>query len=118
MRAGSSRKRSPTRSSDPLPIYRLENKERRGTMARIHRAILSVSDKTGIVEFAKGLSRLGVELFASGGTAKLLKAQKVTVRLIEEYTGSPEMLDGRVKTLNPKIHGGILAVRGNAAHMK
>ncbi len=87
-------------------------------MARIHRAILSVSDKTGIVEFAKGLSRLGVELFASGGTAKLLKGKKVPVRLIEEYTGFPEMLDGRVKTLNPKIHGGILAVRGNAEHMK
>ena len=87
-------------------------------MARIHRAILSVSDKTGIVEFAKAISRLGVELYASGGTAKLLKEKKVPVRLIEEYTGSPEMLDGRVKTLNPKIHGGILALRDNPAHMK
>jgi phosphoribosylaminoimidazolecarboxamide formyltransferase/IMP cyclohydrolase len=87
-------------------------------MARIHRAILSVSDKTGIVEFAKAVSRLGVELYASGGTAKLLKEKKVPVRLIEEYTGSPEMLDGRVKTLNPKIHGGILAMRDNPAHMK
>jgi phosphoribosylaminoimidazolecarboxamide formyltransferase/IMP cyclohydrolase len=87
-------------------------------MARIHRAILSVSDKTGIVEFAKAISRLGVELYASGGTAKALKEKKVPVRLIEEYTGFPEMLDGRVKTLNPKIHGGILAVRDNSAHMK
>jgi phosphoribosylaminoimidazolecarboxamide formyltransferase/IMP cyclohydrolase len=87
-------------------------------MARIHRAILSVSDKTGIVEFAKAVSRLGVELFASGGTAKLLKEKKVPVRLIEEYTGAPEMLDGRVKTLNPKIHGGILALRDDPAHMK
>src|SRR5512139_3922173 len=87
-------------------------------MARIHRAILSVSDKTGIVEFAKGLSRLGVELYASGGTARLLREKKVPVRLVEEYTGFPEMLDGRVKTLNPKIHGGILAVRGNAEHMR
>jgi phosphoribosylaminoimidazolecarboxamide formyltransferase/IMP cyclohydrolase len=87
-------------------------------MARIHRAILSVSDKSGIVEFAKAISRLGVELYASGGTAKLLKEKKVPVRLIEEYTGSPEMLDGRVKTLNPKIHGGILALRDNPAHMK
>jgi phosphoribosylaminoimidazolecarboxamide formyltransferase/IMP cyclohydrolase len=87
-------------------------------MARIHRAILSVSDKTGIVEFAKAISRLGVELYASGGTAKLLKEKKVPVRLIEEYTGSPEMLDGRVKTLNPKIHGGILALRDNPSHMK
>ncbi|HSL92361.1 MAG TPA: bifunctional phosphoribosylaminoimidazolecarboxamide formyltransferase/IMP cyclohydrolase, partial [Candidatus Limnocylindrales bacterium] len=87
-------------------------------MARIHRAILSVSEKTGVVEFAKAISRLGVELYASGGTAKLLKEKKVPVRLIEEYTGSPEMLDGRVKTLNPKIHGGILALRDNPAHMK
>jgi len=87
-------------------------------MARIHRAILSVSDKTGIVEFAKGISRIGVELYASGGTAKLLKEKKVPVRLIEEYTGFPEMLDGRVKTLNPKIHGGILALRDNPSHMK
>ncbi len=87
-------------------------------MARIHRAILSVSDKTGIVEFAKAVSRLGVELYASGGTAKLLKDKKVPVRLIEEYTGFPEMLDGRVKTLNPKIHGGILALRDNPAHLK
>ncbi len=87
-------------------------------MARIHRAILSVSDKTGIVEFAKAISRLGVELYASGGTAKLLREKKVPVRLIEDYTGFPEMLDGRVKTLNPKIHGGILALRDNAGHMK
>jgi phosphoribosylaminoimidazolecarboxamide formyltransferase/IMP cyclohydrolase len=87
-------------------------------MARIRRAILSVSDKSGIAEFAKGLSRLGTELFASGGTAALLRAKKVPVRLIEEYTGFPEMLDGRVKTLTPKIHGGILAIRKNASHMK
>jgi len=87
-------------------------------MARIHRAILSVSDKTGVVEFAKGVSRLGVELYASGGTAKLLKEKKIPVRLIEEYTGFPEMLDGRVKTLHPKIHGGILALRDHVAHMK
>jgi len=61
-------------------------------MARIRRAIVSVSDKSGVAEFAKGLSRLGVELFASGGTAKLLREKKVPVRLIEEYTGFPEML--------------------------
>ncbi|MEW6719995.1 MAG: bifunctional phosphoribosylaminoimidazolecarboxamide formyltransferase/IMP cyclohydrolase [Thermodesulfobacteriota bacterium] len=87
-------------------------------MARIHRAIVSVSDKTGVAEFCRALSRLGVELYASGGTAKLLREKKVPVRLIEEYTGFPEMLDGRVKTLNPKIHGGLLALRGNPAHMK
>jgi phosphoribosylaminoimidazolecarboxamide formyltransferase / IMP cyclohydrolase len=87
-------------------------------MARIHRAILSVSDKAGIVEFAKGMSRLGVELFASGGTARLLKESRVPIRLIEEYTGFPEILNGRVKTLNPKIHGGILALRDNPEHAK
>jgi phosphoribosylaminoimidazolecarboxamide formyltransferase/IMP cyclohydrolase len=87
-------------------------------MARIRRAIVSVSDKSGVAEFGRGLSRLGVELFASGGTAALLRAKKVPVRLIEEYTGFPEMLDGRVKTLNPKIHGGLLAVRDNPSHMK
>lgn len=86
-------------------------------MARIHRAIVSVSDKTGIAEFARGLTRLGIEIFASGGTAKLLRANRVPVRLIEEYTGFPEILDGRVKTLNPKIHGGILALRDKPAHM-
>ncbi len=87
-------------------------------MARMRRAILSVSDKTGIAEFARGLSRLGVEMYASGGTAKMLRENRVPVRLIEEYTGFPEMLDGRVKTLNPKIHGGLLALRKNASHMK
>ncbi|MDH3383793.1 MAG: bifunctional phosphoribosylaminoimidazolecarboxamide formyltransferase/IMP cyclohydrolase, partial [Deltaproteobacteria bacterium] len=87
-------------------------------MARIRRAIVSVSDKSGIAEFGRGLSRLGVELFASGGTAALLREKKVPVRRIEEYTGFPEMLDGRVKTLNPKIHGGLLAVRENPSHMK
>jgi len=87
-------------------------------MARIHRAIVSVSDKAGVVEFCRALSRLGVEMYASGGTAKLLREKKVPVRLIEEYTGFPEMLDGRVKTLNPKIHGGLLALRGNREHMK
>ena len=87
-------------------------------MARIHRAIVSVTDKTGVVEFCRALSRLGIEMYASGGTAKLLKEKKVPVRLIEEYTGFPEMLDGRVKTLNPKVHGGLLALRGNREHMK
>lgn len=87
-------------------------------MAKIQRAILSVSDKTGLVDFAKGLSKLGILLYASGGTATALKQKKVPVTLIEDYTGFPEMLDGRVKTLNPKIHGGLLAVRGKAEHMK
>ena len=85
-------------------------------MARIQRAILSVTDKTGLVEFAKKLAGMGVELISTGGTAKLLRENGVTVKDISELTGFPEMLDGRVKTLHPKVHGGILHIRGNAAH--
>src|SRR5690242_6571023 len=83
---------------------------------RIERAILSVTDKTGIVEFAQALVSLGVELISTGGTAKLLRDSGVAVKDISELTGFPEMLDGRVKTLHPKVHGGILHVRGNKDH--
>jgi phosphoribosylaminoimidazolecarboxamide formyltransferase/IMP cyclohydrolase len=83
----------------------------------IRRAILSVSDKTGLVDFAKELSRLGVELVSTGGTAKALSDAGVPVRNVSDLTGFPECLDGRVKTLHPKIHGGILAVRSNPEHM-
>ena len=85
-------------------------------MARIQRAILSVTDKTGLVELARRLSALGVELISTGGTAKLLRDSGVAVKDISELTGFPEMLDGRVKTLHPKVHGGILHVRGNQQH--
>ena len=87
-------------------------------MAKIKRALISVSDKTGIVEFAKGLNKLEVEIISTGGTAKLLKEAKIPVIEVSEYTGFPEMLDGRVKTLHPKIHGGLLALRNNPDHMK
>jgi phosphoribosylaminoimidazolecarboxamide formyltransferase / IMP cyclohydrolase len=83
---------------------------------RIQRAILSVTDKTGLVEFARKLSHLGVELISTGGTAKLLRESGITVKDISELTGFPEMLDGRVKTLHPKVHGGILHRRENLAH--
>ncbi|WP_269914094.1 bifunctional phosphoribosylaminoimidazolecarboxamide formyltransferase/IMP cyclohydrolase [Acinetobacter sp. HY1485] len=78
----------------------------------IKRALISVSDKTGIVEFAQELANLGVELLSTGGTYKLLKENQVSVVEVSEHTGFPEMMDGRVKTLHPKIHGGILARRG------
>ncbi|ELJ8738844.1 bifunctional phosphoribosylaminoimidazolecarboxamide formyltransferase/IMP cyclohydrolase [Vibrio cholerae] len=78
----------------------------------IHRALLSVSDKTGIVEFAKALAERGVELLSTGGTARLLAEQGLTVTEVSDYTGFPEMMDGRVKTLHPKVHGGILGRRG------
>jgi len=76
------------------------------------RALLSVSDKTGIVEFAKGLEAAGVELLSTGGTAKLLDREDIRVTEVSSYTGFPEMMDGRVKTLHPKVHGGILGRRG------
>jgi len=85
--------------------------------ARIQRAILSVTDKTGLVEFARQLSTLGVELVSTGGTAKLLRDSGITVKDISELTGFPEMLDGRVKTLHPKVHGGILHRREDPKHV-
>ncbi len=78
----------------------------------IRRALLSVSDKTGVVEFAKALSQRGVELLSTGGTAKLLAESGLNVTEVSDYTGFPEMMDGRVKTLHPKVHGGILGRRG------
>ena len=85
-------------------------------MSKIQRAILSVTDKTGLAEFARKLDKMGVELISTGGTAKLLRESGVPVRDIFELTGFPEMLDGRVKTLHPKVHGGILHVRDNREH--
>ncbi len=83
----------------------------------IRRALLSVTDKTGLVEFAARLDAMGVELVSTGGTAKALRDAKLPVRDISDLTGFPEMLDGRVKTLHPRVHGGILHVRDNAAHV-
>jgi phosphoribosylaminoimidazolecarboxamide formyltransferase/IMP cyclohydrolase len=83
---------------------------------KIQRALLSVSDKTGLVPFAQTLVAGGVQLISTGGTAKTLREAGLTVQDISEYTGFPEMLDGRVKTLHPKVHGGLLYVRGNTAH--
>ena len=85
--------------------------------SRIQRAILSVTDKTGLVDFARQLSSLGIELISTGGTAKLLRDSGIAVKDISELTGFPEMLDGRVKTLHPKVHGGILHRRENPAHV-
>jgi len=87
-------------------------------MVRIKRALISVSDKSGILDFARELDKLGVEILSTGGTAKLLRENKIPVKDVSEYTGFPEMLDGRVKTLHPKIHAGLLALRENSEHMK
>jgi phosphoribosylaminoimidazolecarboxamide formyltransferase/IMP cyclohydrolase len=83
---------------------------------RIRRALLSVTDKTGLVEFARALAGFGVELVSTGGTARTLREAGLTVKDISELTGFPEMLDGRVKTLHPRVHGGLLYIRGNAEH--
>ncbi len=87
-------------------------------MPRIERALLSVTDKTGLLEFARTLHSLGIELISTGGTAKLLRDNLVPVREVAEITGFPEMLDGRVKTIHPRIAGGILAIRSNPTHMR
>jgi len=85
-------------------------------LRRITRALISVSDKTGLIDFARALAGYGVELVSTGGTAKAIKDAGVTVMDVSELTGFPEMMDGRVKTLHPKVHGGLLAVRGNKEH--
>src|SRR5436190_109397 len=84
---------------------------------RVERALITVSDKRGVVEFARGLVELGVELISTGGTAKFLATNGIDSRAIDDYTGFPEILDGRVKTLNPRIYAGLLAVRDNPEHV-
>jgi phosphoribosylaminoimidazolecarboxamide formyltransferase/IMP cyclohydrolase len=83
---------------------------------KIQRALLSVFDKTGLVPFAKVLAEAGIELISTGGTAKALREVGLTVKDLSEHTGFPEMLDGRVKTLHPRVHGGLLYIRGNSSH--
>ncbi len=86
---------------------------------KIKRILVSVSDKTGVVDFVSKLDKLGVkEILSTGGTAKILRDNGLTIKDVSEYTKFPEMMDGRVKTLHPKIHGGILAVRDNSNHLQ
>src|SRR5918996_1086489 len=85
-------------------------------LRRVTRALLSVSDKTGLIEFAKALTDHGVELVSTGGTAKAIAAEGLSVTDVSELTGFPEMMDGRVKTLHPKVHGGLLAIRDDRDH--
>src|SRR5215207_1236118 len=94
------------------------NEQHTEGLRHIRRALLSVSDKTGLVEFARALRGFGVELLSTGGTAKALRGAGLDVRDVSDVTGFPEMLDGRVKTLHPRIHGGILAVRDNPEHAR
>jgi phosphoribosylaminoimidazolecarboxamide formyltransferase/IMP cyclohydrolase len=85
-------------------------------MAKVQRALISVSDKAGLLPFAQGLAAAGIEIISTGGTAKALRDAGLTIKDISEHTGFPEMLDGRVKTLHPKVHGGLLYIRGNETH--
>lgn len=87
-------------------------------MSTITKAIISVSDKTGVVEFATELSNRGVEILSTGGTFKAIEKAGAKVKAVDSYTGHPEILDGRVKTLHPKIHGGILCIREDAKHQQ
>jgi len=87
-------------------------------MFPVRRALVSVTDKSGLVDFAKGLSELKVRMLSTGGTARTLREGGIAITEVSDYTGFPEMLDGRVKTLHPKIHGGILGIRDNEAHVK
>src|SRR6266566_149108 len=87
-------------------------------MAAVRRALISVSDKSGVVEFARGLVAYGIEILSTGGTAALLAQNGVPVTPVEQVTGLPEMMDGRVKTLHPAVHGAILADRALPAHME
>ncbi len=82
----------------------------------VRRALISVSNKTGIVEFARRIAQSGVAIISTGGTARLLEQEQTPVQSIDSYTGFPEIMDGRVKTLHPRVHGGILAVRDNEKH--
>jgi len=94
------------------------NEQKPEGLRHIRRALLSVSDKTGLVEFARALQGFGVEILSTGGTAKALRDAGIDVRDVSDVTGFPEMMDGRVKTLHPRIHGGILAVRDNPEHAR
>ena len=85
---------------------------------KIKRALISVSNKLGAVDFAKSLSKCGIEIISTGGTMKAIRAAGIPVTYVSDVTGFSEIMDGRVKTLNPKIHGGILAVRDNPEHIK
>lgn len=87
------------------------------SLVKIRRALISISDKTGVEDLASFLANSGVEILSTGGTAKLLSAKNIPVRSVDSYTGHPEIMHGRVKTLHPKIHGGILAVRDNPVHL-
>src|SRR5205823_7288477 len=104
-------------SSVPINLGNSMSDSNHVGLRKIGCALISVSDKTGIVDFARALRTFDVEIISTGGTAKALREAGVDVTDVSEITGFPEMMDGRVKTLHPKIHGGLLAVRDNPEHV-
>ena len=98
-------------------VYDLPSYARSVTVMNVKRALISISDKEGIADFAKELSGLGVEILSTGGTASILNKAGISIKEVSDVTGFPEMLDGRVKTLHPIIHAGILAKRSEKKHM-
>src|SRR3954465_6952683 len=111
------RNRRPQAMADPAtPATGAEAAALPEDAVKVSRALISVSDKTGIVDFARGLARMGVEIVSPGGTAAALREAGIEVRDVSELTGSPEILDGRVKTLHPRLHAALLAVRDNPDH--
>src|ERR1017187_983248 len=109
--------KSPRRQNHDLPLTAAAVMGDFGrAMAKIQWALISVSDKTGLIPFAQILAKAGIEIISTGGTAKTLREAGLTVKDVSEHTGFPEMLDGRVKTLHPKVHGGLLFIRGNETH--
>src|ERR1700730_15447478 len=92
-------------------------KENESQLVKIHRALISVSDKTGIVDFARELKRFNVNIISTGGTAKALRDAGIEGREVSDVTRFPEMMDGRIKTLHPRIHGALLGLRDNVAHL-
>src|SRR5882762_9519790 len=108
------------KGTHPLPqvvLTRPMTTENELQLVKIRRALISVSDKSGIVEFARELKRFGVEIISTGGTARALREAGLEVREVSDVTRFPEMMDGRIKTLHPRIHGGLLAVRDNPEHL-
>src|SRR6059036_227175 len=95
----------------------MTEKDNRG-LVKIRRALISVSDKSGICDFARELKSFGVEIISTGGTAKALRDAGIDVRDVSDVTGFPELMDGRIKTLHPKIHGALLGLRDNPKHVK
>src|ERR1700686_3124639 len=104
---------------DLVSDQRMTGLERGGPRpGRVRRALLSVSDKAGIVDFARGLADLGVQIVSTGGTARELEGAGIAVRSIESFTGFPEIMDGRVKTLHPRLYAGLLARRDDVEHLR